>query len=399
MPSQSPMAMPLETRPWRRLSGILAITAAGCLVVGLALPVLPLYVTERLGLGPFVVGLAAGAQFAASLASRIPSGRYADRRGGRGAVIVGLVLAAASGALYLLSLALASAPLVAATLLIAGRALLGVAQSYLLTGALSWGLALVAPNQAGTVMSWIGTAMYAALAGGAPLGVLVYGSYGFGATGLLTVLFPLAALPLALAAPATPPRSVQPLGVGGVIKAVWLPGLGLACSSLGFGATTAFVTLLYAGKGWAPVWVPFTAFAVAFMVTRIALGHLPDRLGGARVALVSVCVEAAGQALLFWANDPIVASAGAALTGFGYSLVFPGLGVEAVRRVAPEHRGLAMGTYTAFLDVALGLTSPALGYAATAAGVPSVFAISALCILGGVPVALVLMARTQALVR
>jgi MFS family permease len=390
------MAMPVETRPWRRLSGILAITAAGSLVMGLALPVLPLYVTERLGLGPLVVGLAAGAQFAASLVSRVASGRYADRSGGGSALIVGLVLAAASGVLCLSSLALASVPLASAAVLIVGRAVLGVAQSYLQTGALIAGLALVAPSQAGTVMSWIGTAMYGALAGGAPLGVLVYEAYGFGAIGVLTIAFPLAALPLALATPAATRRSVAALSVGRVIRAVWLPGLGLACSSLGFGATTAFVTLLYAVRGWEPVWVPFTAFAVAFMLTRIALGHLPDRLGGARVALVCVVVEAAGQALLFWAGDPFVATAGAALTGVGYSLVFPGLGVEAVRRVAPEHRGLAMGTYTAFLDIALGMTSPALGYAAAAAGAPSVFAVSALCILGGVPVALALMARSRA---
>ena len=338
MPSHASEPSSGDIRPWRRLTAVLAITAAGCVIVGLSLPVLPLYVTERLGLGPFVVGLAAGAQFAASLASRIPSGRHADRHGGRGAVLVGLLLAAGSGALYLVSLGLVSTPVPAAAILIAGRALLGVAQSYLLTGALAWGLGLVAPGQAGTVMSWIGTAMYGALAVGAPLGVLVYSGYGFAAIGLLTVAFPLAALPLAWGAPATPPRSGPHLSVGSVIKAVWLPGVGLAFSSLGFGATTAFVTLLYAVKGWTPVWVPFTAFSVAFMATRILLGHLPDRLGGARVALVSVCIEAAGQALLFFADNAVVATMGAALTGLGYSLVYPGLGVEAVRHVAPENR-------------------------------------------------------------
>jgi len=40
--------------------------------------------------------------------------------------------------------------------------------------------------------------------------------------------------------------------------------------------------------------------------------------------------------------------AGAVLTGVGYSLVYPGLGVEAVRRVPPESRGLAMRAYTTF---------------------------------------------------
>jgi hypothetical protein len=52
------------------------------LVIGLAMPVLPLHVHEGLGLGAFVVGLVAGVQFAASLLSRFWSGHYADSRGG-----------------------------------------------------------------------------------------------------------------------------------------------------------------------------------------------------------------------------------------------------------------------------------------------------------------------------
>ena len=45
------------------------------LVIGLAMPVLPLHVHQGLGLGTFVVGLVAGSQFAASLVSRVwPAG-------------------------------------------------------------------------------------------------------------------------------------------------------------------------------------------------------------------------------------------------------------------------------------------------------------------------------------
>jgi len=79
------------------------------------------------------------------------------------------------------------------------------------------------------------------------------------------------------------------------------------------------------------------------------LGHTPDKLGGAKVALVCVFIEAAGLALIWFASNPVLAAAGAALTGFGYSLVYPGLGVEAVRRAPPQNRGLAMGAYTVFL--------------------------------------------------
>src|SRR5262249_43026303 len=94
-----------------------------------------------------------------------------------------------------------------------------------------------------------------------------------------------------------------------------------------------------------------------------------------------VLIEAAGLALLWLAPGRAVAAAGAALAGFGYALVYPGLGVEAVRRVPPHSRGLAMGAYTAFLDVALGFGSPALGLGASGAGLGAVFLVAALAAL------------------
>src|SRR5262249_33825645 len=138
-----------------------------------------------------------------------------------------------------------------------------------------------------------------------------------------------------------------------VMAAVWLPGLGAALSSIGFGAITAFSALLFAMRGWA-AWPAFSAFAAAFIVTRIALSRVADRIGGTKVALVFSLVEAAGLALIWVGPWLALALAGAVLTGIGYSLVYPGLGVEAIHCAPAESRGLAMGAYTAFLDLALG---------------------------------------------
>src|ERR687888_451383 len=80
---------------------IVAAVFVAYLVIGLALPVIPLHVHQGLGLGTFVVGLVAGCQFTASLISRFWSGNYADSRGGKRAVVAGLLIAAAAGLLYL----------------------------------------------------------------------------------------------------------------------------------------------------------------------------------------------------------------------------------------------------------------------------------------------------------
>ena len=132
---------------------------------------------------------------------------------------------------------------------------------------------------------------------------------------------------------------------------MWLPGLGLAFSSVGFGAITTFVALVFAEQRWGQAWL---------------------------------------------APSPALMFAGAALTGFGYSLVYPAFGVEAVRHVPPQSRGLAMGTYTAFLDLALGVANPALGWIAKGAGVRSVFLASALIITGAAAIALRLLALGSA---
>src|SRR3954447_17401704 len=83
---------------------IMAAVFVAFLVTGLALPVLPLHVHQGLGLGAFVVGLVAGAQFTAALLSRFWAGHSADTRGGKHAVMSGLLIAVAAGLLYLLSL-------------------------------------------------------------------------------------------------------------------------------------------------------------------------------------------------------------------------------------------------------------------------------------------------------
>ena len=134
----------------------------GFLIIGIALPVLPLYVHQRLGFGTFVVGLVAGSQFAAAVITRIWAGSFADNRGGKRAVIAGLLAAAASGLLYLLSFAFIAMPPVSVGFLLLGRALLGGGESFIITGGVSWALSLVDTGHAGKVIAWIGTAMFAA---------------------------------------------------------------------------------------------------------------------------------------------------------------------------------------------------------------------------------------------
>jgi predicted MFS family arabinose efflux permease len=230
-------------------------------------------------------------------------------------------------------------------------------------------------------------AMFASLAFGAPIGTTLYALGGFSTVALATALVPLIAVLLVVPLSPVQPQQGERAGVMKVLGAVWLPGLGSALSTVGFGAMITFSALLSAQHGWTPVWLTFSSFAIALVTARLFFGHIPDTLGGAKVALVCVFIEAAGLALIWFASSPALAALGATLAGFGYSLVYPGLGVEAVKRAPPQSRGLAMGAYTVFLDVALGLGSPALGLLAGWTGVGSVFLASAVLVLGAAVVA------------
>jgi len=366
----------------RALFPIMGVVLIGFLVIGLPLPVVPLHVSRGLGLSAFAVGLVTGSQFAVSLVTRIWAGHYADKKGAKLGVVAGLFAAAASGLLYALSLAFVNSPVTSASVLVLGRGVLGGAESFIITGAVTWGLALVGPQGAGRVIAWVGTAMFAALALGAPLGTALYEAKGFAAVAVATAVIPFVTLLFLLRLPAVAPsHAAAKPQFRSVAKAVWVPGIGAALSSIGFGAILAFSSLLFAQRDWTPVWIAFSAYAVALVAARLGLGHLPDRLGGARVALVSTLIETAGLALIWLAPGAFVAAIGAALAGFGYALVYPALGVEAVRRAPPQSRGLVMGTYTAFLDVALGFGTPALGLIAGFAGLDAVFLVTAILVL------------------
>jgi predicted MFS family arabinose efflux permease len=75
-----------------------------------------------------------------------------------------------------------------------------------------------------------------------------------------------------------------------------------------------------------------------------------------------------------------MAKAGAFLTGAGFSLVFPALGVVAVKVVPQQNQGSALATYTAFMDLSLGITGPIAGFIMNYAGVSQVYLLTALLV-------------------
>ena len=158
-----------------------------------------------------------------------------------------------------------------------------------------------------------------------------------------------------------------------MLEKVFPYGLSLALGGIGFGTIASFITLYYASRHWQHAALSLSLFGVSFVAARLVFTNTIDKWGGYRVAMVSLACECSGLILLWLASIPAAAKAGAALTGFGFSLVFPALGVEAERNILAHDRGAALGVYTAFVDLSLGISGPMAGIIVSALGYPPIF--------------------------
>ncbi|MFD2261614.1 MFS transporter [Lacibacterium aquatile] len=356
------------------LGPLVFVVFFGFLAIGIPLPTLGLEVHGTLGFGASVVGWVIGSQSAATVLTRHAGGVYSDRHGPKRAVMLGLPLAVLAGLLYLLASSLTE-PKFALGVLLAGRLILGLGESLFLTGTMSWGIARLGPARTGKVMAWQGIAMYGALAIGAPVGLAIQGRFGFTGVALASTLAPLLACLVAAGLARVPGSGGTRVPFYRVIGLIWRPGLVLALATVPFAVMSTFLALHFAAKGWEGAGLAITGFGIGYITVRLFIAHWPDKFGGVRVAGFSLLVEIAGQAVLWSADSALLALVGALLTGVGFSLIFPSMGVEATRRVAPELRGQAVGNFIAFFDIAIGLGGPAAGLLASGFGYGASFGI------------------------
>lgn len=375
---------PAASSPTLQIVSIVFFTFISFLCVGLPIAVLPGYVHDDMGYGSVMAGIVISTQYLSTLLSRPMSGSLADRLGPKRAVIYGLASCGLSGVLTLLSTSLAQFPLASLALLLGGRVLLGIGQGLVGTGSISWGVGLVGAENMARVISFNGIASYGAVAIGAPLGVVMVDGLGLWSIGALIALLCAAALLLAWPKRPAPIVQSERLPFTNVFLRIAPNGTALALGSIGFGTLATFVTLYYADLGWSGAAWCLTAFGCAFIGARLLFVSSIKRLGGYRVAIICLAVESLGLFLLWAAPTPWLALVGAALTGFGLSLVYPALGVEAVSRIPAASRSSALGAYAVFFDLALGIAGPLMGAIAGGAGFAATFLVAALMAVAGV---------------
>ncbi len=371
----------------KRILSVVIFTFFCYLSIGLPLAVLPGYVHHQLGYSSFIAGLIISLQYFATLISRPQAGRYADLLGPKKVVLMGLILCGASGVFSVLAVTVNAGTLVSLILLAVGRVVLGLGESLTATGSILWGINIVGTTQSARVISWNGVATYLAMAIGAPLGVILNGAFGIPGFAGLIVVMATVGFWMATQRPAIVVAVGQRIPFTQVFSRIWLYGLCLGLGTIGFGTIATFITLLFSSHDWNGAAFSLTLFSLGFVMVRLIFSQFISRFGGIRVSLVSFAIECAGLLLIWLGQSAPVVDIGAFLTGSGFSLIFPALGVEAIKQVAPQNQGSALGLYSAFLDFGLGITGPAAGLLIGLWGVDTVYLAAAVVVLFALAIA------------
>jgi len=365
------------------------------LSIGLPLAVLPPYVHLRMGYSAVLAGLAISIQYIATLLSRPWAGRISDHMGAKVSVMWGMAGCTASGALLMGAAALHGVHWLSFAVLIASRLTLGVGESLGSTGSTLWGINSAGQEHTAKVIGLNGISTYGGMALAAPLGVILDQQWGLGSIGLLTILIGAVSFVFAWR---KDPVAVEPgehLPFAHVLGRVAPHGMGLALGGVGYSVLATFVTLFYVSRHWSGAALCLTAFGIGFIIVRLLFIKTISRFGGFPVAIVSLLAEAVGMILLWQSATPWMAMAGAAVGGLGLSLIFPAIGVEAVKRVPEFNRGTALAVYTAFSDVSFFLVGPIAGEIIGLFGYASVFLFALISVMAALGIVVVLKAASR----
>jgi Na+/melibiose symporter-like transporter len=160
--------------------------------------------------------------------------------------------------------------------------------------------------------------MFGALAIGAPVGMGLYRSYGLETAMVSCIATPITAAIIATGATSHTTSAGERLPFYRVVGQIWREGLSLMLQGVGLSGLTALASLYFAAHAWTHAGLVMTAFGIGFILVRVALGSLSDRICGHRVALWSLVTEAVGQAMVWGAPNKI--NALAAFCPLNYSL-------------------------------------------------------------------------------
>lgn len=343
---------------------------------GLAILVLPLYVTGPVGSSTAGAGLAFGAFAVSALVLRPVAGRLTDALGRRPLLMGGAVLASAC--------LLATAYTDSLALIVGLRLLSGVAEAAFFVASFAALADLAPPSRMGEALSYNSLGLYLGIAFGPVLGDLLVRTWGFAAAWHGAAVLALLATVVVMGVGET--RTPRTAGDGPTRFVHWPaipPALGFLASIVAMGGFLAFVALHADDVGMARTGLPLTLYGLVVVVCRVAFARVPDRLPPLKLGAAALVAIASGLILIAAWPTPAGVIAGAILLGLGVTFSTPAFFTAVFATARPTERGAAAGTASACIDVGLGGGPIMLGFIAHAGGIPLAFVVAAAVALVG----------------
>lgn len=367
-----------------QIIGYVSFSFIGYLLIGLPLAILPIFITKTLGFTELVAGIVISLQYVTTFILRGYAGKIVDTKGPKPAVLLSMSLFILAGVLLYFCYFTRNNHFLSIAILVLARLVTGAAEGMVGGSPINWAILKIGQQHTAKAISYNGVASYGALAIGAPLGVILNQYFGLGFIGLFSIVCAIIGYFLAgnkeniLTAVSKVPQPFI-----SVLKTVAPFGICLALAGLGFGGISNFITLYYDFYSWSNAALCLSVFSLLFIVGRLFFNSSINTLGGLKVGIICMIVETIGLLILFSAPNSFIALIGAGITGIGFSLVFPAMGVEAVALVSDNSKGAALAAYGLFIDISLGITGPLIGGVISLFGMSNLFGFCSLFVFIG----------------
>ncbi|MFA1547702.1 MFS transporter [Actinomadura chokoriensis] len=367
----------LVTRP---VALVFAATFTSLTGVFLLLSVVPMYAVDG-GAGRAGAGLATGALMLTTVLAELALPRLLTRFGYRTVLAAGTLLLA----LPPLALPLSS-----------GTAMIVLAS---LVRGLGFGVAVVVPNalvaalapaeRRGEALGLFGITSGVPAVLALPLGVWLADRVGYPPVFVASAVISLATFAVLPGIPgriaASSPR--RPLGVVAGLRSPGLlrPAVAFAATAMGAGILITFLPEAVPAGG-----VAAAALFVQPAVTTVArwwAGRFGDRHGAARLLMPALATASAGIGLLFLVPHPAAVFTSMVLFGAGFGVTQNASLAMMYERAPASAYGTVSALWNVGYDGGMGAGSAAFGVAATSAGYPVAFALTAAVVLLALPLA------------
>ncbi|MCD0457037.1 MFS transporter [Chryseobacterium sp. LC2016-27] len=371
-----------------QLISYVSFTFVGYFIIGLSLSVLPIFISKSLGYSLLVAGIVISLQYISTFFLRAYSGKVIDGKGPKPAVLFSMIGFSLTGVFLILAYYFKFSPILSLAFLVITRLLTGCAEGMVGASPINWAIMALGEKHTAKIISYNGVACYGALAIGASLGIVIEQKFGLYGIGILSIV--LGIIGFFYAKTKENKTNMNPQenqSFWKVLGKVAPFGVCLALGGIGFASISTFITLYYNYFHWNNGALCLSIFGGLFVAGRLVFSNVINNYGGIKVAIACLFVETIGLLIIAFATNAQMALVGAGVTGLGFSLIFPALGVMAIKSVSPSSQGSALAGYGLFIDISLGVAGPIIGSVADFFGMQFIFPFSAAMVFIGLGLA------------